>query len=78
MTVIRAATPRVVPRKTSNGSSGDSARRSMKTKAAARTAAAASRATVDALPQPCWVALVSAYTSTISEDVTDRAPATSK
>ena len=34
--------------------------------------------TVEALPQPCCVALVSAYTSTISDDVTESAPATSK
>ena len=58
--VITFAVASVLPRNTSNGTSGDSALRSIATNAAPSSAAAASSETVERLVQPLCVARVSA------------------
>ena len=65
-------------RKIRSGRSGAFERNSMVKNAATSAAEAASRPIVSAVPQPCWVARVIAYTRSISPPVIDAAPAKSK
>ena len=61
-----------------NGSNGAFERISMTTNPTISAADRASSPIVSAVTQPCWLARVSAYTSTISPPVIDAAPAVSK
>src|SRR5260370_10939199 len=65
-------------RKIRIGRSGAFERSSITMNAAISAAAPASRPIVDAVPQPCWVARVIAYTSSMRPPVIDVAPAASK